>query len=281
MEGVACEAERRPGYCPHVPDPQPPKILFGCRPSEAVAVAAERAEQAVDSGGYKRLRIDGLVFLGGVASFPVPWADIRKSEFEQQRLRVWLAYMLAFLKQQHGVLLHYVLLHIDETYPHVHWAAVPELGKDRQMRIATLHPGHAAYDRVRAAGKNNSMGRAAYRQAMREWQDAIHTAVYAPVGIARIGPRRQRLSRAERNARRQAEMALARTLAAEQELKAKRRQEIRTEIAEEFSDELVRWKQHCVGLNARLAAANTEITNLRARLAELESRLEPPGGTSP
>lgn len=280
MQGVAYEAERRPGYCPHVTNPQPPTMLFGCKPSEAAAVAAERAEQAVDSRGHE-LRIDGLVFFGGVASFPVPWTEIRKSKFEQQRLRAWQAYLLAFLKQQCGVLLHYILLHVDEPYPHVHWGAVPELEADRQMRIATLHPGHAAYDRVRAEGGNNSMGRAAYQRAMREWLDAIHTAVYAPVGIARVGARRQRLSRSERNARQQADMALARTLAAERELKAKWRQEIRTEIAGEFSDELVHWKQLCVDQNARLSTANKEIFDLRARLAEPESQIEPPSGRMP
>ena len=41
MQGVAYEAERRPGYCPHVPNPKSPKVLYECRPSEAVRVAAE------------------------------------------------------------------------------------------------------------------------------------------------------------------------------------------------------------------------------------------------
>jgi hypothetical protein len=280
MQGVAYEAERRPGYCPHVTNPQPPTMLFGCKPSEAVAVAAERAEQAVDSRGHE-LRIDGLIFLGGVASFPVPWTKIKKSKFEQERLRAWQAYLLAFLKQQCGVLLHYVLLHVDEPYPHVHWGAVPKLEVDRQMRISMLHPGHAAYDRVRAEGGNNSMGRAAYQRAMREWLDAIHTAVYAPVGIARVGPRRQRLSRSERNARQQADMALARTLAAERELKAEWREEIRAEIADEFSAELAHWKKRCMNQNARLATTDNEIAFLRSRLVELESSLEPPAGTGP
>lgn len=280
MQGVAYEAERRPGYCPHVTNPQPPTMLFGCKPSEAVAVAAERAEQAVDGRGHE-LRIDGLVFLGGVASFPVPWTEIRKNKSEQVRLRAWLAYLLAFVKQQYGVSLHYVLLHVDEAFAHLHWGAVPELEADRQMRIATLHPGHAAYDRVRAEGGNNSMGRAAYQRAMREWLDAIHAAAYAPVGIARVGPRRQRLSRSERNARQQADMALARTLAAERDLKAKWRQEIRAEIANEFSEELAQWKERCQDQTAKLVAANKEIAGLRGSLTELEIQIKPPSGRTP
>jgi chromosome segregation ATPase len=101
------------------------------------------------------------------------------------------------------------------------------------------------------------------------------------VGIARIGPRRQRLSPSEHKARQQADLALARTLAAERELKEQWRREIRAEIADEFSDELARWKQRCLDQNARLAAANNEMSDLRARLAELESQIEPPSGRMP
>ncbi|MDB5580335.1 MAG: hypothetical protein JWR80_5511 [Bradyrhizobium sp.] len=280
MAGVAYEAERRPGYCPHVTNPQPPTMLFGCKPSEAVAIAAERAERAVDSRGHE-LRIDGLVFLGGVASFPVLWTEIRTNEFEQQRLRAWLGYLLEFLQQQYGVSLHYVLLHTDEPYPHLHWGAVPGLEADRQMLIATLHPGHAAFDRVRAKDGTNSVGRAAYKQAMREWLDTIHAAVYAPVGISRIGPRRQRLSRSERNARKQADMALARTLTAEREIKETWHQEIRAESSGKFLDEIAHWKQLFLDQNAKLAAANKKIIDLGARLAELESQIEPPSGRMP
>lgn len=124
MQGVAYEAERHPGYCKHVSNPQPPTILVGRKPSEAVAIAAERAARAVDSRGHA-LRIDGLVFLGGVASFPVRWTEVRTNKLEQEKLRAWLAYLLTFLKQQYGTSLHYVLLHMDEPYPHVHWGAVP------------------------------------------------------------------------------------------------------------------------------------------------------------
>jgi len=279
MEGVAYEAERRPGYCRHVPDPKPPKMLFGCMPSEAVRIAAERAEQAVDGAG-KKLRFDALVFLGGVASFPVKWDQIRKSEVEKKRLRVWLTCMVGFLKQHYGARLCYILLHLDESYPHIHWGAVPELQVDRQMKFSTLHPGRAAYERARSAGRDNSTGRSAYKQAMREWQDKVHLAAYAPVGIARVGPRRQRLSVSEHKARQQADAALARTLAAEQTLKAEWRKEIRAELTAEFADELAHWKQHCADLNTRLAAADREISELRARLTELECQRPTPEGNA-
>jgi sugar phosphate isomerase/epimerase len=208
------------------------------------------------------LRIDALVFLGGVASFPVKWKTIRDDKAEEERLRKWLAYLMEFLKRRYGVLLCYILLHVDEPYPHIHWGCVPELEPTRRMRFTTVHPSRAAYDRARAAGGNNSAGRAAYKRAMTEWQDAVHLAVYAPVGIARVGPQRQRLTHSERKARAQADAAVARTLATERALKAKWREEISAEISKELSEELMRWKQHCTGLTARLAATNKEIVEL-------------------
>jgi Plasmid recombination enzyme len=280
MEGVAHEAERRPSHCKHVSEPKPPKILFGCKPSEAVCIAAERAAQAVDADGNK-LRIDGLVFLGGVASFPAMWTKIREDKAEKERLRRWLGYLIEHLKAQYGVTLHYALLHFDEPYPHVHWGCVPELEADRRMRISTVHPGRAAYDRARAADGNNAAGRRAYQQAMKEWQDDFHLAVYAKVGIARVGPRRQRLTASEYKARQQAAEALARTLAAERELKAKWREDIRAEVSEELSSELMYWKRQCTELIARLATANGAIVELKARVAELEARFEPPIGARP
>ena len=182
MRGIAYEAERRPSHCKHVSEPKSPKILYGCKPSEAVAIAAKRAKQAVDAKG-KKFRPDALVFLGGVASYPAPWKKIREDKAEAERLRKWLRYLIEHLKKQYGVLLHYILLHEDEPYPHVHWGCVPVLEADRRMRISTLHPGRAAYDRVFAATRDNRAGCQAYELAMKQWQDAFHAAVYAKVGI--------------------------------------------------------------------------------------------------
>jgi hypothetical protein len=280
MKSIAYEAERRPSHCKHVAAPQPPKILYGCRPSEAVRIAADRAKQAVDAKG-KRLKIDGLVFLGGVASYPVKWTKIRADKAEAERLRKWLRYLIEHLKEQYGVTLHYILLHTDEPFPHCHWGCVPELEPDRRMRISTVHPGRAAYERARAVGGDNPAGLQAYSRAMKKWQDAFHLAVYAKVGIARVGPRRRRLTRSEYKARKEAEAALAKTLATEHELKAKWREEIRAEISDELSSELMYWKRQCTELMARLNTANDAIVELKARVAEFEAQFEPPRGARP
>jgi hypothetical protein len=275
MLGIAYEAERRPGFCDHVSAPRPPKILYGCMPSAAAHIAADRAEQAVDADG-KKLRIDALVFLGGVASYPARWENIRNNKEQEERLRKWLGYLVEFLKRHYDVTLHYILLHIDEPYPHVHWGCVPPLDADGRMRFSNLHPGRAAYDRTRAAGATNRAGRKAYKDAMTEWQNTLHIEVYAKVGIDRIGPRRQRLTAEEYKARQTASGALARTLAAEAELKATWRKQIRAELLVQFSAELMGLTQNRADLTASLTVARDKIVKLESRVAELEACLEPP-----
>lgn len=115
---------------------------------------------------------------------------------------------------------------------------------------------------------------------MIKWQDDFHLAVYAPVGIGRVGPRRQRLTASEHKARKKADAALARTLEAESEIRAKWRAEIRAQLEQSFADELARWKVDCQDLQARLRAADhklieraDEIARLQRELAELRSEL--------
>ena len=280
MLGVAYEAERRPGFCSHVATPEKPTMLFGCAPSQAVRLAGERAEQAVDAD-RRRLRIDAKLLVAGVASFPMSWSDLGRSPTDQWRYLRWLDLLVGFLKKYHGDALCFILLHTDERYPHAHWGAVPALEADGRMRIETLHPGEKAFNRVRATGGSNNKGRQAYQQAMRDWQDQVHRAVYAPVGIARIGPRRQRLSPSERKARAHADATLARTLAAEQELKAGWRKDIHAQLSAGVSAELEHWRRRCLALEEQLAGNDAEIARLRLLIEELQSLAGPASGLTP
>lgn len=277
---VVHEAERKPDYCPHVANPKPPTRLFGCAPHEAARAAEEQANRAVDAKG-KRLRKDAPIFLAGVASYPIAWAQMKQDPTAQKRLRRWLKLLLAHLKLEYGDTLRCALLHTDEPYPHVHWFVVPALAPDGRLRLATVHPGRAAYERTRAAGDNNGAARIAYTKAMRAWLDDIHAAVFAPVGVARLGPRRQRLSLSELKTRQQAEEALARTLDAEQSLKAHWQSEIQAVVAADHEKALAYWQQRCREQALRLDAAQETIRELRARVAELETQLSPPDGSTP
>lgn len=209
LASIAAEAERRPGACPHVTDPQPPRVLFGVAPSKAAEGAALWADQAKDARGHK-LRRDGLCMLGGVISVPEGfhgWPKYREAAVK-------------WLKQEYGPALVSVVEHVDEGHPHVHFYAVPW----QSDRFDSIHPGLRAAaaadpDRGRRnrppaekeAGRKAS--RLAFMDAMRDFQDRFYRGVGALYGMARLGPKRRRLTRAEWRAEEQQRNELAAVMA--------------------------------------------------------------------
>jgi hypothetical protein len=178
---IADEAERKPGAHPHVKEPQPPIQLFGVTPSEAVQQATEWAEQAVDPRGRK-LRIDGLCLGAGVVSVPDNLSEELWPEYRNE--------MICYLKKKYGDRLKSVVEHLDEKYRHIHFYLVPMPGES----FGSVHPGVAAARASAARGERKGMQNLEYKNAMRSWQDEIYT-VSNNFGLARIGPRRRRLSR--------------------------------------------------------------------------------------
>ncbi|WP_421226277.1 mobilization protein [Aeromonas enteropelogenes] len=190
-QDIADEAERLEGACDHVETPQPPIIHFGVTPSEVVKLATEWAEQTKDAKGRK-LRVDGLCLAAGVFSVP-PDLD------EKQ----WPAYrdaMIEYLKGRYGERLHSVVEHTDEAHRHCHFYMVPLPGEN----FGAVQEGVAARQAAYAAGKKKGQQNKAYCDAMSAWQDDIWQKVSRHFGLARIGPRRRRLTRAGWHAERRA-----------------------------------------------------------------------------
>lgn len=174
------EAERHDNATPHIEEPQPPILRFGVMPAVVMKEAATWAEQAKDSIGRK-LRIDGLCIAAGVISFPSGkdgWPEYRDDAIE-------------WLKDKYSDDLKSVVEHIDEAYPHIHFYAVPEIGK----RFDSVHDGYRAANEAKANGLKKGAQNTAYKSAMKTWQDELHAACGAKYGLARTGPRRQRLTR--------------------------------------------------------------------------------------
>ncbi|RQP06737.1 MAG: hypothetical protein D1H97_06100 [Paracoccus sp. BP8] len=236
---VADEAERLDGACPHVENPQPPSILEGIRPSEAVELIEQRIaeqnkllrrlrkEQPERKEALRGIRSDTHVMIGSVFSFPDPVEEMDEADY----LR-WRRDVIAFAKAdaaRNGAEVLSIIEHRDETHPHVHVLAVP-ICADGNMRMDAkrCHEGHREQDRHKDHGWSGSPSRS-YKQAMRGWQDRYHAEVGAKHGQARTGPRRRRLDRAawkaeqERlKAQKEAEIAIlraeeARRLADEEE----------------------------------------------------------------
>lgn len=187
IRDIVAEAMREPDACPHVRDPQPPKLLHGAMPSQLETLAEAYAATVQDAQGRK-LRADGLCVAAGVVSLP---AD-RSDDWPQYR-----AATIEFLRAHYGQRLRSVIEHIDEEHPHLHFYAVPLDGE----RFEVLHVGRRAAAQAAQEGKAKGAQNEAYKAAMQAWQDDFHAQVSVSFGLARTGPKRERLSRAEWQAR--------------------------------------------------------------------------------
>lgn len=193
IRDVAAEAERKRGHCMHVEQPQEPIRVFGCSPSEAVEQAEAWGAQAKDAKGRK-LRSDAPVLLAGVLSYPR-----QGEEWPQFKEKA-----LAWLKSEYGDNLVSVIEHQDEQHPHIHFYAVPKPGQS----FNSLHSGRTAAAEAKCKGETKAAQQYAHNNAMRNWQDRLYQAVGREFGLARLGPKRQRLTRAEWVAQQAAQQAI-------------------------------------------------------------------------
>jgi len=187
--GVAREAERVPEACLHVDSPQPYKLMFGCSPSEAVDLAEERAEQGKDKLGRK-LRKDAQILLAGVASYPVPIAELNPKDEE---LNKWLKLNYEFLKRKYSNKIKSIVAHTDERFFHIHFYIIPDLDDEGRMNIGQVHDGILARDLV--GGKQAKKKMRAYKDAMRALQDEYFEYVGKFCGLTRQGANKRRLTR--------------------------------------------------------------------------------------
>ena len=179
---IAKEAERHPDHVAHIIKagftPQPPTYVYGCTQSQAVERAEHWAAQAKDKTG-RRLRSDAPVILSGVISYPRDGEE-------------WFSFKRAavrWLKQHYGDNLVTIVEHQDEKHPHLHFYVVNPDGGN----VKDLHPGF----RAAKGAQTPKEQRLAYNTAMRAFQDRFWEHVAGPSGLARLGPGRQRMSRAQ------------------------------------------------------------------------------------
>lgn len=194
VAGVVGEAARAPGACGHLKNPGKPVPLFGMSPVEAGALAAGRAEGAVDAIG-RSVRADGNILFALVASFPIPEAELHASHQDLVRYRQWETATLAWLQKEFGAALTSVVAHHDEEFPHLHAFIVPALTGRGTLDVAACHPGYRARVATLDAGGSAKDGEKAYRKAMSAFQDRYHQQVGGAFGHERFGPRRRRAHR--------------------------------------------------------------------------------------
>jgi len=211
---VLNEAERREGACPHVVSPEPPQVIYGMALGEVRQVHNEAAAAHVvmlKNGRTRALRSDQKTLVTVVASHPARMEYVRANATVAADVTAWEARTVGWLVGQYGDRLLSVVRHMDEAHAHVHAYILPT-----DMRASHLHPGAEAKRLVVEAGPRegedaktlNRRGDAAYKGALREWQDSYWQHVGLPSGLTRLGPARRRLTRAEWHAERVASRAV-------------------------------------------------------------------------
>lgn len=199
------EARRDPDASVHVPNPAPPIVVYGSTIDEVERMhdaAADAATTTPKGGKPRRIQKTQHTLMTVIASHPHSMDEVRSDPEKRREAEEWEKRTIGWLRSQYGDKLVSVVRHEDESHYHLHACVLPD---DPAMRASGLHPGQMAKAAVMAAGPAdgedskalNKRGDAAYKAAMREWQDSYHEAVAIPCGLTRLGPQRRRLTRAE------------------------------------------------------------------------------------
>lgn len=175
VRGIINEAVRVPSACRHVAEPRRP-VFIGTTAEDLKARARELRDLAGDRKDSlgRRQRADTQILLSLVASYPVPWSEVKRDKAKRAEVSAWIDRVVAFGKAEFGSAFKGGVIHFDEEYPHGHLYADLDGGS-----IKALHPGHAAAAAAAKAQKGE-----AYRQAMEAFQARFHAAVSAPLGHA-------------------------------------------------------------------------------------------------
>ncbi len=202
---VFAEAGRKPEACVHVENPAPPVVVYGVDVGAAQEIhdsAAAVATIAVKGGHVRKVARDKKTLHTVVASFPATMAEIRADPAKLKEAEEWERRTVAWLRSQYGDHLKSVIRHEDEEYFHIHAYVVPT--GEPGMSALKYHPGVTAKRDAMDVGKDDEDKKAlskradaAYKAAMRQWQDSYHEAVAIPCGLTRLGPQRRRLTRGE------------------------------------------------------------------------------------
>eukprot|EP01036_Dinobryon_divergens_P032262 gene32262-41813_t len=228
VDFVLGEASRRPDASFHVERPLPPEVIFGGSIDDVRSRHDERVLAAKDimkSGRTRAIRSSQLTLATIIASHPHEVAATLTDPKKADEVRRWEALTIGWLKAKYGEKLISVIRHTDEKHCHLHAYILPT---DIMCKANLLHPGQVAKAEIMCADPmpgedeitKNRRGDLAYRAAMRLWQDDYHQEVGLKCGLARLGPKKRRLTREEWHAERKQAAALKAAIEGADRLKA-------------------------------------------------------------
>ena len=213
---IALEADRASGNHPHVQAPLPPEYIIGTSFEESAKKIIDAADRSttIHSGKKRKVRSDANVGIGLIASHPISINQLNEmTKLEREKIilevREWALSVIEFTKGEFPNMVKSACVHWDESHPHIHIL----VGSDEPMDdFHIIHKGESA--RKLAQGNDRSkhgkkIGNDAYNSEMRSFQDRYYQQVGINFGQTRLGPARERLTRAEWNARKKAAEATA------------------------------------------------------------------------
>ena len=252
---VIGEALRDEGHCPHVEKPEAPRYLLGSEAGTRAILGRiqENAAQYRDKMGRK-MREDAAVLLAGVASFPRDAANKDPDLYAR-----WESLTVEYLQRKYGDNLRSVVMHNDEEHPHLHFYVY----SDTEVNAKMLHDGY----------KNGSSPKA-YKKGCEDFQNEYFEQVASRCGLARTGPKRRRLSRAEWHAEQEMAMRISKAesavldSAATKEKEAHKRLQAVQEHAELLAKEKRATREAMQKALALQAEAREKIAQSEALLAQ-------------
>ena len=265
---VIGEALRDEGHCPHVEKPEAPRYLLGSEAGTRAILGRiqENAAQYRDKMGRK-MREDAAVLLAGVASFPRDAANKDPDLYAR-----WESLTVEYLQKKYGDNLRAVVMHNDEEHPHLHFYAY----SDTEVNAKMLHDGY-----------KNGSSPTAYKKGCEDFQNEYFEQVASRCGLARTGPKRRRLSRAEWHAEQEMAMSISKAesavldSAATKEKEAHKRLQAVQEHAELLAKEKRATREAMQKALALQAEAREKIAQSEALLAQYGLADVPPQPTPP
>jgi len=202
VAAICQEADRDPGSCPHVQNPEPPEVLDGVHPREVPQLIEDQiADRGKIKGRGRPIRSDTHVLEGQVHSHPFRVEDLKDPE-KKKAYEAWEKDTIAHAKRDaeaRGVKIVSIVRHLDESHPHLHMLGIPQ---NERIDAKLTHPGEAAKKTVEKDKSPKEVVKQqsdAYNKAMRAWLDSYHDNVGQYHGQLRFGPGKRRLSRGAHN----------------------------------------------------------------------------------
>lgn len=193
VSGVCGEAERLETHVGHLAHQEGYQadfdVVYGIAPTLLSFQISNRAKEMKSNG--ERLKSDQCVMCSGVFSYPETECD--------ENFFSWLADSMEYLKDKYGDKLKSVVVHYDESYPHLHFFLADmktlSVGELDPIRIARKKEEQKKID----TGKNDAGDyiykpkMSAQKEALSEWLDDYYLKVSSKYDHAReVGARKAR-----------------------------------------------------------------------------------------